>query len=315
MKKAFITGIAGQDGYYLTKLLLEKGYSVFGISKTKAPDIEALGASVKVFLGDVSDTTFIEKLISEVKPDEFYHLATVHEVDFSKESYLQIRKVDGDSVFFILNAIKEHVPQCRMFYASSSQIYGKATQSPQNEETPFNPQTLYGICKVSNMQLIKLFREKFNIFACSGILFNHESPRRKEFYVPRKISTTVAKIKLGLANEITLGSLDSKKDWSSAEDFVQAMWLMLQNSKPVDYVLGSGQLNTIEDLLKMAFEYVGLDYTKYVKQDQALVRPNDPVAICADISKIKAELGWKPQANLKSLIEKMVDADLKLLKK
>lgn len=314
MKKAFITGISGQDGYYLTKLLLSKGYSVYGLSQSKS-DVEALGGEVEAFQGDVSDTALVEKLITEIKPDEFYHLATVHEVDFSKESYLRIRRVDGDSVYFILNTIKEHVPHCRFFYASSSQIYGKATVTPQNETTPFNPQTLYGICKSSNMQLIKLFREKFNIFACSGILFNHESPRRKEFYLPRKISLAVAKIKLGLANEIVLGSLDSQKDWGAAEDFVQAMWLMLQNKTPVDYVLGTGKLHSIEDVLKMAFDYAGLNWRKYVKQDPQFVRPSDPIFIAADNSKIKAELGWQPQISLKTLIEQMVEADIKLLKK
>lgn len=314
MKKSFITGITGQDGYYLTKLLLNKGYTVHGISRPQSTQAKDFDLNAEVHTMDVTDTDKLEALIAKIKPDEFYHLATLHEVGFSKEDYSQTRKVDGDSLFYILTALDKYSPKCRLFYASSSNIFGQPESSPQNEETVYRPQSLYGICKTTNMHLLRTWREKKNFFACAGILFNHESPRRNAFFVSRKIALAAAQIKLGLVTELTLGNIEAQRDWGAAEDFVQAMWLMLQAPTAQDYVIGTGQLRSVKELLDIAFKAVSLDWRAYVKQEDKLVRPIEKVPVVADISKIKSELSWQPKVSFEELITQMVKSDLERLK-
>jgi GDPmannose 4,6-dehydratase len=316
---ALITGITGQDGSYLAEFLLGKGYSVHGLVR---PDPDKGGSSrrnignirtrVSLHIGDVSNEELVRGYIANIRPNEVYHLATEHEVSISAENYTRSRSVNLDSAVYFLSAIKDLRPECRYFYASSSNVFGSPLTSPQNEETAFNPESMYSVTKTAGMQIVRMFRSQGGVFACSGILFNHESPRRDVAFLPRKITSTAARIKLGFEKELELGDLDARKDWGFAGDFVEAMWFMLQADTPRDYVIGTGETHAVRDILDIAFGMLDLDWKRYVRVNPKFIRPKAKTEIVADISKIKRDLGWAPRTNFKELIQMMLEEDLRL---
>ncbi|MDP1689118.1 MAG: GDP-mannose 4,6-dehydratase [bacterium] len=317
VKTAFITGVTGQDGSYLAELLINKGYLVHGLTKTlsvnlKGLDLEFKGISSKLVLhsGDVSEKSTIYELIKKIKPDEVYHLATKHDLSDSLDNYLAIRSVDFDGTYFLLNAIKELKSSCKFFFASTSKVFGRVTSSPQNENTLFNPNSLYGISKVASMFLVEMFRNSYDMFACSGILYNHESPRRDQFFLPKKITNAAAKIKMGLEKELKLGDIEAKRDWGFAKDYVEAMWLMLQANRPEDYIIGTGEVHSVKDILEIAFGSLDLEWQKYVIIDEKYIRPKEDFETVADISKIKSDLNWEPKTKFEEMIILMVKSDL-----
>lgn len=316
---ALIAGIAGQDGSYLSEFLLNKGYEVHGLTKpfsekaeVALPRIRHILGEINLHVGDVSEKATLSGLIRKVRPDEIYHLATRHEIDITVKEYLDTRNVETDSTIYFLAAIDEFHPDCKFFYASSSNVFGEVSSSPQSEKTSLNPNSIYSISKVAGMHLVQMYRNKKKIFACSGILFNHESPRRKEFFLTRKITSAAAKIKLGIETELALGDLDSTRDWGFSGDYVEAMWLILQAEKPQDYVIGTGKSHSVRDVLEVAFKYHGLEWRKYVKVSAALVRPKEQFELVADISKISKELGWVPKMKFHDLIQMMTQSDFHL---
>jgi GDPmannose 4,6-dehydratase len=317
LKKALITGITGQDGSYLSELLLEKGYKVYGITRrVSVPNISRIRHimdKIELIDADLSDFASIFKAIKIVKPDEVYNLAAMSYVPVSwKEPVLTV-DIGGVSVINVLESIRLIDKRIRFYQASSSEMFGKIREYPQNEKTPFYPRSPYGISKVTGHWITVNYRESYNMFAVSGICFNHESPRRGLEFVSRKISYNVAKIKLGLASELRMGNLDAKRDWGFAGDYVKAMWLMLQQNKPEDYVVATGETHTVREFLELAFKRVGLDYKKYVKIDKKFLRPAEVDVLIGDASKIRKKLKWKPEVSFKELVNMMVDADLKLL--
>ena len=317
LKKALITGITGQDGSYLSELLLEKGYKVYGITRrVSVPNISRIRHiidKIELIDADLSDFASIFKAIKIVKPDEVYNLAAMSYVPVSwKEPVLTV-DIGGVSVINVLESIRLIDKRIRFYQASSSEMFGKIREYPQNEKTPFYPRSPYGISKVTGHWITVNYRESYNMFAVSGICFNHESPRRGLEFVSRKISYNVAKIKLGLASELCMGNLDAKRDWGFAGDYVKAMWLMLQQNKPEDYVVATGETHTVREFLELAFKRVGLDYKKYVKIDKKFLRPAEVDVLIGDASKIRKKLKWKPEVSFKELVNMMVDADLKLL--
>lgn len=312
MRKALISGASGQDGFYLASLLLNKKYDVTGL--VRSPD-RPVALGVRAQLVDVTSESQIRNVVEMYRPDEIYHLATGHEVGFNTDDHALTKAIDTDSTLFFLKAISDFNPQTKFFYASSSRVFGAVQSSPQGENYPLNPISEYAKAKVASMELVKHYRKEKNIFACSGILFNHESPRRNPFFLPRKITQAVAKIKLGLEKELYLGDIESRRDWGYAGDFVLAMWMMLQVNHPTDYVIGSGKTHAVKDILKIAFSHVGLNWTNYVKVRDDLKRAPEPYEVVADIAKIKTDLGWEPSKKFDDMITEMVDVDLQLLVK
>jgi len=319
MKTALITGIAGQDGSYLAELLLSKGYAVHGFVRPflGEPEIALSNIShildkISLHFEDITDAVAILECVESIKPDEIYHLATNHEVGITIEEYRQSRCVNMDSAMYFLSVIKEKQENCRFFYASSSNVLGRTSISPQNENTNLSPESIYGISKVAGMSLVQLNRVQRGLFASSGILFNHESPRRNLSYLPRKITSAAARIKLGLDRELEIGDLDAKKDWGYAGDYVEAVWRILQADKPDDFVIGTGELHTVRDILDIAFGSLDLDWKQFVKVNPAFIRPKVKTEIVADIAKIKRLLGWTPKTQFKELIVMMLNEDLRL---
>lgn len=316
-KKALITGITGQDGSYLSELLLEKGYKVYGIiRRTSTPNIERIRHiinSIEILDADLSDFSSVFKAIKAVKPDEVYNLAAMSYVPVSWKEPILTVGIGGVGVINVLESIRLIDNKIRFYQASSSEMFGKVRETPQNENTPFYPRSPYGIAKVTGHWITVNYRESFNIFAVSGICFNHESPRRGLEFVSRKISYNVAKIKLGLAKELKMGNLDAKRDWGFAGDYVRAMWLMLQQREPEDYVVATGETHSVREFLEIAFNYVNLDYKKYVKIDKKFLRPAEVDRLIGDSTKIRTKLKWKPEVKFEDLVKMMVDADLKLL--
>lgn len=319
-KIALITGIAGQDGSYLAELLLSKNYRVHGLEKLLLENqkdqlgrISHILDKIVLHNGDVSDYATARDLINKIKPNEIYHLATKHDLKNSLQNYSEIQKTNIDSTYFFLSAIKEFNPNTRFFFASSSKVFGNPIVSPQNEETPMNPTSLYGISKVAASALVKMYREKEGIFACTGILYNHESPRRDPEFLPRKISIGVAQIRKGNTNKIKLGDLNAVRDWSYAGDLVEAMWLTLQAQNPGDYILGSGETHSVKDLLNVAFNFSGLDWHNYIEMDEGLLRSKEN-ELKADIKKAKEVLDWEPKTKFEELVKMMVEADIKAIK-
>ncbi|HNV23905.1 MAG TPA: GDP-mannose 4,6-dehydratase [Candidatus Omnitrophota bacterium] len=318
VKKAFITGIAGQDGSYLSELLLEKGYQVFGLvypesSENDSRDlwrIQHLLDKIEIFSGSILDGANILKIIHTIKPDECYHLAAKSFVSYSFDDAFSLTTTNINGTLNVLSAIKDVTPECRFYFAGSSEMFGLADSSPQHEETKFNPRSLYGISKVSGFYLTKNYRNFYGMFACNGILYNHESPRREEIFVTRKITKAVAEIKKGIRQELRLGNLDAMRDWGYAKDYVYAIWLMLQQNKADDYVVATGQLHSVRDFVKIAFDYVGLDWKKYVIIDDKFFRPGEKVELCGNAEKARNVLGWNPTKTLEEIIKMMVDADL-----
>jgi GDPmannose 4,6-dehydratase len=260
--------------------------------------------------GSMESFASIFKVVDKVKPDECYHLSAQSFVSYSFEDEFSTINTNINGTHFVLAALKDRAPHCRFYFAASSEMFGNAKESPQNENTPFHPRSAYGISKVAGFDLTRNYREAYNLYALSGILFNHESPRRGFEFVTRKVTNTVAKIKLGLAKELRLGNLEAKRDWGYAGDYIKAMWLMLQQDKPEDYVIASGKTYSIRDLIEIAFSYVGLNWKDYVTTDERFYRPAEIYELRGDFSKAEKALGWKPEVSFKELIQMMVAADL-----
>ena len=316
-KTAVITGVTGQDGSYLAELLLQKGYEVIGVVRRTSHDsYERIGHlldRVHVVAADLLDQHSLTTVIRDAKPDEVYNLAAQSFVPTSWNQPVLTGEFTALGVTRLLEAIRLAHPSARVYQASSSEMFGKAVETPQRETTPFYPRSPYGVAKVYGHWITVNYRESYGMYAVSGILFNHESPRRGLEFVTRKVSDAVARIKLGKATELRLGNLDSGRDWGFAGDYVEAMWRMLQQKEPADYVVGTGQMNTVRDLCAAAFSHVGLDWKKYVKVDPRFVRPAEVDVLLADASRARKELGWVPKVPFQQLVQMMVDADLERL--
>jgi GDPmannose 4,6-dehydratase len=316
-KRALITGITGQDGSYLAEFLLEKGYEVFGMvrrsSEEKFERINHLRDRISLHQGDLLDQYSLASLLTTIKPDEVYNLAAQSFVPTSWSQPVLTGEFTALGVTKMLEALRHTLPRARFYQASSSEIFGKVKEVPQSEETPFYPRSPYGVAKAYGHFITVNYRESFNLFAVSGILFNHESPRRGLEFVTRKVTHGVAKIKMGLQDRLFLGNLDSRRDWGFAGDYVEAMWLMLQAEKPADYVISTNETHTVRELCEIAFARAGLDWQKHVSIDPAFVRPAEVDLLIGDSSKAQRELGWKPKVLFRELVEMMVDADLERL--
>ncbi|MBN2291883.1 MAG: GDP-mannose 4,6-dehydratase [Pirellulales bacterium] len=313
-RRALITGITGQDGAYLAEFLLEMGYEVHGMvrrSSTESFDrIEHIHGHIELHQADLLDQLSIITLISDVRPHEVYNLAAQSFVPTSWLQPLLTGEFTGLGVTRVLEAIRLVDTGIRFYQASSSEMFGAVDEEPQTEATPFYPRSPYGVAKVYGHWITVNYRESYDIFACSGMLFNHESPRRGKEFVTRKVSDAVARIKLGVQDSLSLGNLDAARDWGYAGDYVRAMWLMLQQDKPSDYVIATGEKHTVRDLVELAFNHVGLDWQKYVCTDPKLLRPAEVNKLRGDATKARNELGWRPEVDFPSLVRMMVDADL-----
>lgn len=317
-KVALITGITGQDGSYLAELLLEKGYEVHGIVRRESLEDEEKLKNIKtikekLFLheGSLSDHLSIYKVFSKVLPDECYHLSASSFVNYSFNDEFQTMSNNFNSTHYLLSTIREVKKECKFYFASSSEMFGEPNETPQTEDTAFHPKSIYGISKVSSHYLLKNYREKENIFACTGIMYNHESPRRGNQFVTKKIISSAVKIKQGLQNKLYLGNLDAKRDWGYAPDYVKAMWMMLQAPKADDYILATGKLHTVREFLDITFSYLGLDYKDYVEVDPKFFRASEHNPLCGNPQKIKETLGWENTKRLKEIIEEMLEEELK----
>lgn len=318
-KKALITGITGQDGSYLADFLLEQGYDVYGMvrrsSTEKFERIKHIRDSIHIKQADLLDQFSIIKLLEEVQPDEIYNLAAMSFVPTSWNQPVLTAEFTAVGVTRMLEAIRAVNPRIKFYQASSSEMFGKVKEIPQNEETPFHPRSPYGVAKVYGHYITVNYRESYDIFGVSGILFNHESPRRGLEFVTRKVTYNAARIKLGLANELRMGNLDAKRDWGFAGDYVKAMWLMMQQEKPDNYVIATGENHSVKELVEVAFSHLDLDYKDFVVTDEKFIRPAEVELLIGDSSKAKRVLGWEPQVNFDGLVKMMVDADLALIKK
>ena len=322
-KIALITGILGQDGPYLAKLLLEKGYKVYGLirryAKPNFENLEYLGIAndVNYIEGDLTDFASILRIIKGIKPDEVYNLAAQSHVGTSFEQPIYTTEVDALGVLYLLEAIRLFSPTTKFYQASTSELFGNNINEDgyQNEETPFYPRSPYAVAKLYGYWITRNYREAYRIFTANGILFNHESPIRGINFVTRKITYHVAMIKLGLADELRLGDLSPRRDWGFAGDYVEAMWLMLQQEEPDDYVVATGESHSVEDFVREAFEYAGIkDWRKYVKSDPRFKRPAEVYDLRGDATKAREKLGWRPKVTFKELVAMMVDADIERLK-
>jgi GDPmannose 4,6-dehydratase len=313
-KRAIITGITGQDGSYLAELLLEKGYEVVGVARRlSAPNterIEHLKGRIDVRPADLLDQMSLLKVVDEVRPHELYNLAAMSYVPASWDQPMLTGEFNAQGVTRVLDAIRRIDTSIRVYQASSSEMFGKVRETPQTEETPFYPRSPYGVAKVFAHYITVNYRESYDLFAVSGILFNHESPRRGLEFVTRKVTDGVARIKLGLADSLSLGNLDAHRDWGFAGDYVRAMWLMLQQDTPDDYVVSTGVSHSVRELVQTAFDHVGLDWQQYVKTDPAFLRPAEVDHLIGDSTKARTKLGWTPEVDFKGLVTMMVDADL-----
>ncbi|MFM7570111.1 MAG: GDP-mannose 4,6-dehydratase [Betaproteobacteria bacterium] len=311
---AFITGISGQDGYYLSKLLMEKGYAVHGLIPCNAPGIGE-PPNVNLHYGDLAEGGNFGALLDKIRPDEVYNLAAQSHVRVSFDAPEYTTDITATGTVRLLEAIREVSIQPRFYQASSSEMFGLVQEVPQKETTPFYPRSPYGCAKVYSYWVTVNYRESYGMHASNGILFNHESPRRGEPFVTRKITRAVAHIKLGLQDKLFMGNLDSRRDWGYAKEYVEAMWLMLQQPEPDDYVIATNETHTIRECLEVAFGHVGLDWQKYVEIDPRYYRPAEVELLIGDASKAKRKMGWEPKTKFKDLIELMVDADLALLRR
>ena len=322
MKKALITGITGQDGAYLSRLLVDKGYQVHGIVRRVAledPDhrlwrLKPILNKIKLHAGSLESYASLFNIVQKVKPDECYHLAAQSFVSYSFEDEFSTINTNINGTLFILSAIKHMAPKCKFYFAGSSEMFGQVREVPQTEKTPFHPRSPYGISKVAGFELTRNYREAYGLFACNGILFNHESPMRGYEFVTRKITLGAARIKAGLSKELKLGNLEAKRDWGFAGDFVEAMYLMLQEKKPDDYVVATGETHTVKRFVELAFSYAGLNWKKYVKQDKELFRPAEVNLLIGNSSKAKRVLGWKPKVKFEELVKMMMEEDLRRVK-
>ena len=318
MKKALITGITGQDGSYLAEFLLSKGYEVHGIVRRVALEdpthrtwrINHLRNKLKLHSASLESYASVFHVVEKIQPEECYHLAAQSFVSYSFEDEFSTMNTNINGTHSILSALKERAPKCHFYFAGSSEMFGNAPQSPQNENTPLMPRSSYGISKLAGYHLTRNYREAYHMFACSGILFNHESPRRGFEFVTRKITDAVARIKLGLEKELRLGNLEARRDWGFAGDYVKAMWMMLQAKEPDDFVAATNETHTIREFLELAFGRVDLEWQKYVKTDEQFYRPAEIHELRGDYAKAQKFLGWEPSVSFKELVSIMVDSDL-----
>ncbi len=317
MKKALITGITGQDGSYLAELLLGKGYEVYGMVRRSSTEnfgrIEHIREKIKFLQADLLDQFSIVSAVKDANPDEIYNLAAQSFVPTSWDQPVLTGEFTALGVTRILEAIRHVNREIKFYQASSSEMFGKVLEVPQKETTPFYPRSPYGVAKVYGHYITVNYRESYNIFGCSGILFNHESPRRGLEFVTRKVSYNAVRIKLGLQDFISLGTLDAKRDWGFAGDYVESMWLMLQQDNPDNYVVATGETHTVQELIEVAFEYLNLDWKNHIKIDPKFIRPAEVELLIGDSSKARAKLGWNPKVSFEGLVKMMVDADYKLL--
>jgi GDPmannose 4,6-dehydratase len=313
-KRALITGITGQDGSHLADFLLEQGYQVFGMTRRSSTNsfdrIGHIVDKVTLLSGDLLDEHSLASTIRESQPDEIYNLAAQSFVPTSWSQPVLTAEFTAVGVGRLLEAMRAVKPDARFYQASSSEMFGKVRESPQTEKTPFYPRSPYGVAKVFGHWITVNYRESYGLFACSGILFNHEGVRRSLEFVTRKVTDAAARIKLGKAQELRVGNLDAKRDWGFAPDYVRAMWMMLQQNEPDDYVIATGETRSVKELVETAFEHAGLDYRKYVVIDPKFIRPAEVDILVGDASKAKKKLGWTPTVTFKQMIERMVDADL-----
>ena len=318
MKKALITGITGQDGSYLAELLVGKGYEVHGIVRRVALEhpqarmwrIRHLLDRLHIHSASMESYASLFNIFAEVQPDECYHLAAQSFVSYSFEDEFSTINTNLNGTHYVLSAIKRQAPECRFYFAASSEMYGNPKESPQNEDTPFRPRSPYGISKLAGFELTRNYREAYGLFALSGILFNHESPRRGAEFVTRKITSTAARIKLGMENKIHLGNIDARRDWGHARDYVKAMWLMLQQDKPDDFVIATGKSRSVREFLETAFGYVDLDYKDYLVIDEQLYRPSEVNILQGNATKAHKKLQWFPETSFQDLVREMLDSDL-----
>ncbi len=322
MKKALITGITGQDGSYLTELLLDKGYEVYGIIRRSSSfhtgRIDHLyrdpheQPALKLIYGDLTDGGDLATVVNKIRPDEVYNLGAQSHVRVSFDMPIYTADVDALGTLRLLEAIRGMKNHPRFYQASSSEMYGKVVETPQTEKTPFYPRSPYGCAKVYSYWQTVNYREAYDLFACNGIMFNHESPRRGETFVTRKITRAATRIKLGLQKDLYLGNVDAKRDWGFAGDYVEAMWLMLQQDAPDDYVVATGENHSVREFLDEVFRHLDLDWSEYVKTDPKYFRPAEVDILLGDPGKAKKELGWQPKVTFKELAQMMTDADMKL---
>jgi GDPmannose 4,6-dehydratase len=319
MKKALITGITGQDGSYLAELLLGKGYDVHGIVRRVAIEdpahrvcrIQGILDRIHLHSASLDSYASLFSIVEAVQPDECYHLAAQSFVGYSFDDEFSTLQTNIQGTHYMLSALRHKSPGCKFYFAASSEMFGNAEESPQNERTPFHPRSSYGISKVAGFHLTENYRQTHEMFACNGILFNHESERRGFEFVTRKISSGVARIKLGLADRLELGNLDARRDWGYAPEYIRAMWLMLQQDEPGDFAVGTGETHTVREFVARAFDVVGLNWEDHVVLNQAFYRPADVNVLQADASKARAVLKWAPKVNLDRLVEIMVENDIK----
>lgn len=318
MKKALITGISGQDGSYLAEFLLSQGYEVHGLVRRVAledPEIrlwrlQAILPQLHLHSGSLESYASILKIVSKVQPSECYHLAAQSYVPYSFEDEFTTINTNINGTMYVLAALRELQPDCRLFFAGSSEMFGQVVESPQSETTRFYPRSPYGISKVAGFELTRNSREAFGLFACTGILFNHESPRRGREFVTRKITSSAARIKRGSLDRLELGNLEARRDWGHAQDYVQAMWRILQQEKPDDFVISTGSTHSVLDFVRAAFEELDLDYQKYVHVNPAFFRPAETHVLCGNNSKIRTQIGWEPQTTFQQLVTGMIRSDL-----
>ena len=314
MKTAIISGITGQDGSYLAEFLLEKDYRVVGLVRRSSTEnfsrIEHLRDRLELEQADLLDQYSLIDIVARVKPDEVYNLAAMSFVPTSWTQPVLTAEFDAVGVVRMLEAIRLADKRIRFYQASSSEMFGKVQEVPQKESTPFYPRSPYGVAKVYGHYITLNYRESYDLFACSGILFNHESPRRGKEFVTRKVTDHVARIKLGLIDELRLGNLDARRDWGFAGDYVRAMWMMLQQDEPDDYVIATGTQHTVGDLVEIAFSHAGLDWREHVHQDPTLIRPAEVETLLGDATHAREKLGWVPEVSFEELVRKMVDSDL-----
>ncbi|MDM8542667.1 GDP-mannose 4,6-dehydratase [Desulfococcaceae bacterium HSG9] len=315
---ALITGITGQDGSYLAELLLSKGYDVHGIVRRVAfedPEhrlwrIKHILDKITLHAASLESYASLYNVVEKVKPDECYHLASQSFVSYSFEDAFSTLNTNINGTLYILSAIKERAPECKFYFAASSEMFGKVKETPQNEDTSFYPRSPYGISKVAGFDLTRNYRESYEMFACSGILFNHESPRRGFEFVTRKITSTAAKIKAGRADKLRLGNLEAKRDWGFAGDYVRAMWLMLQQDKPDDYVIATDETHSVQEFVEQAFKCAGLNWEDHVVIDQTFYRPAEVKLLQGDYAKGKMKLDWEPEVKFNDLVRMMVVSDM-----
>ena len=321
MKKALISGITGQDGSYLAEFLLEKGVEVHGIVRRVAIEdpehrlwrIRHLLDDITIHAASLESFPSLFRVFNLVKPDECYHLAAQSFVGYSFDDEFSTFQSNINGTHHMLAALRECTPDCRFYFAATSEMFGKVKTVPQDEETPFHPRSAYGISKVAGYHLTRNYREAYKLHASCGILYNHESPRRGFEFVTRKIASQVAKIKLGLADKLSLGNLDAKRDWGHAKEYVQAMWLMLQQDEPDDFVVATGETHSVREFVEASFAHVGLDYEQYLKIDSRLIRPAEVELLVGNAARAREKLGWEPGIGFRDLVAEMVDADLKML--